>query len=366
MIGKLVVENVRTRPIPTLLSILLIAVPVTLILILVGLSTGLVDDSKRRAEGVGADILLRASGASNLTSMSGATIPEQLVPKLAAYPHVTQAVGVVTQSTGGVLETATGIDQTAFDRMSGGFDYVEGHGLRGPEDIVLDRYYAQQKKAHAGGKIKLLNHEWNVAGIVEPGKLSHIFVPLATLQDLFSTPGKVSQIYLKVDHPENIDSVIASLKNKLPDYPVYSMRDVLSMTSVDNVPMLSTFINVIIGIGILIAFVVVCLSMYMAVLQRTREIGILKAIGAPKPYILKMILAEALLMGIGGTLLGILMSYGTRWLLHALVPSSLPQAIVYAWWPRAGAIALGAALLGALYPGLSAAQKDPIAALAYE
>lgn len=365
MIGKLVVENVRHRPVPTLLSILLIAVPVTLILILVGLSHGLVNDSQRRALGVGADLLLRAP-SSNLMSMSTATIPQELIPKLLTFPHVAQATGVVTQSAGGLLETVTGIDPAAFNRMSGGFEFVEGHPFQGPNDIILDRYYAEQKKVRAGGKIHLMNRDWNVAGIVEPGKLSHIFLQIGVLQDLFSTPGMVSQIYLKLDDSKNTDAVAADLKRKLPGYPVYSMRDLVSMTSVDALPVLSTFTHVIIGIGVLIAFVVVCLSMYMAVLQRTREIGILKAIGAPKVFILQLILAEALIMGFGGTVLGILLSYGTRALLLSLVPSSLPQAIVYIWWPISGGIALGAALLGALYPGFSAAQKDPIAALSYE
>lgn len=365
MIAKLVIENVRHRPIPTLLSILLIGVPVTLILVLVGLSHGLVNDSQKRALGVGADIVLRAPGSSLMT-MSGANIPEELVPKLAGFPHVAFATGVVTQSAGGLLETATGIDAAAFARMSGGFQYVSGGSFRSRNDIILDRYYAEQKKLRAGGTIHLLNRDWNVAGVVEPGKLSHIFVRIDVLQDLFSTPHMISQIYLKLDDPSNTDAEIAYLKSELRGYPIYSMRDVIAMTSVDAVPMLATFTNVIIGIGVLIAFVVVCLSMYMAVLQRTREIGILKAIGAPKDFILRIILAEALIMGLGGTVLGILMSYGARGLLHALVPSSLPQAIVYRWWPISGGIALGAALLGALYPGMSAARKDPIAALSYE
>lgn len=365
MIAKLVIENVRHRPIPTLLSILLIAVPVTLILILVGLSHGLVEDSHRRALGVGADIVVRAP-SSTLLSMSTATIPEEMVPKLATFPHVALATGVVTQSAGGVFEAATGIDPAAFDKMSGGFEYVAGHTFQGPGDIILDRYYAEQKNVHAGGKIHLMGRDWNIAGVVEPGKLSHIFLQIGMMQSLFSSPHMISQVYLKVDDSRNIDAVLANLKSVLKGYPIYSMRDLIAMTSVDAVPMLATFTNVIIGIGVLIAFVVVCLSMYMAVLQRTREIGILKAIGAPKEYILKIILAEALIMGLGGTLLGILMSYGTRAILHAFVPSSLPQAIVYFWWPIAGGIALGAALLGALYPGLSAAQKDPIAALSYE
>lgn len=365
MIGKLMMENVRHRPMPTLLSILLIGVPVSLILVLVGLSEGLVNDSKRRAHGVGADIVVRAPNSS-IMSFSGATIPEQLVPKLAAFPHVVLATGTDNQSAGGLFETITGIDPQAFEKMSGGFDFVEGHGFRQPDDIILDRYYAEQKKVHAGMKTRIANRDWNVAGVVEPGKLSHMFVQLGVLQELYSTPHMLSVVYLKVDNEKNLQTVIEQLKAKLNGYPVYSMQDFIALTSVSNVPALNTFIAVIIGIAVLIAFAVVCLSMYMAVLQRTREIGILKAIGASKTFVLRIILAEAFVMGLGGTVFGILLSFLCRWILHSLVPSSLPQAIVVEWWPKAGLIALGAALLGALYPGLSAARQDPIKSLSYD
>jgi putative ABC transport system permease protein len=69
---------------------------------------------------------------------------------------------------------------------------------------------------------------------------------------------------------------------------------------------------------------------------------------------------------VGGTVFGILLSFGAWWLSHTLVPSSLQMVIVPLWWPIAGAITLVGAGLGALYPGLSAARHDPIEALAYE
>ena len=60
------------------------------------------------------------------------------------------------------------------------------------------------------------------------------------------------------------------------------------------------------------------------------------------------------------------MSYGAAGLIHALKPASLPMVIVYEWWWIAGAITVVGALLGALYPGLTAAAHDPIEALSYE
>jgi putative ABC transport system permease protein len=160
--------------------------------------------------------------------------------------------------------------------------------------------------------------------------------------------------------------VIAALKAKLQGYPIYSMEELTSLISVNNVPALRSFINVMIAIAMVIGFAVVCLSMYMAVLQRTREIGILKSLGASKTYILQIIMVEAAFLGVTGTVIGILLSFVAQLLINNLVPASLQQAIVPDWWPIALIIALAASLFGALYPGYLAARQDPIEALAYE
>ena len=364
---RLVLENLKHKPMRSLLSMFLIAVPVTLILCLVGLSEGMLADSARRARGIGADIVVRPPGTSVLT-LSGAPIPEKLVDIIAQQPHVAQAMGMIVHPVSSV-SFVSGIDMAAFNRMSGGFKYLEGGPFQGPDDIIVDEYYAQQHKLHAGQKIyDVLNHPWRISGVAEGGKLSRLAVPMRTLQDLTGNTNKISQIFVKVDKPANIPVVIAELKDRLKDYNIYSMEEFTSLLTVQNVQggALSTFINVMVGIGVVIGFAVVLLSMYMAVLQRTREIGILKALGASRWFILKIILAEALIMGIGGTVVGIGLSFVARALIHLLYPASLTQAVTPLWWPIVAAISLAGVLLGALYPGLSAAAQDPIEALAYE
>lgn len=364
MISKLVAANLSQRPVRTLLSVLLIAIPVTLMLTLVGLSHGFVADSGTRARGVGADIIVR-SPDSHVGTVGLSNLPVKLIDRLQQLPHVKSATGVASHLVSG-WTTVSGIDPEAFERMSGKFAFKEGHGFEKPDDILFDTYYAQQAHVHAGSKVNLLNHEWTVAGIVEPGKLAHIFLPLSVLQDLDGSTGKVAQIYLKLDDSTNTNAVVESVKNLLPGYPVYAMDELISLTSVDNVPFLRPLLNVIIGVAVLIGAAVASLSMYMAVQQRTREIGILKSLGASKTLLVRIILMEALFLGLGGSILGIGFSFASRWLLAKLVPASLPQAIVPEWWPIAGAVAMGAAILGALYPGMIAARQDPIQALAYE
>jgi putative ABC transport system permease protein len=350
----------------TLLSIMLIGTPVMLILTLVGITHGFMEDSRRRAQGVGADIIVRPPGSS-FTSGATAPMPQKLVERLAREPHVVQSTGVVQASTGKLFNVLTGIDPAAFDRMSGGFIFLEGHTFQQPRDILVDTTFAAEQHLHAGSRnVKLLNTYFNVAGVVETGKLSHLFLPMAELQELTGQEGKISQVYLKVDDKKNIDAVVESLKSQMEGYPIYSMKEWLDLTSVDNIQGLAVFMDVIIGIGVVIGFAVVSLSMYMAVLQRTREIGILKSMGATKSFVMTLILWEAAAMGLGGTLAGIALSFGSRQALKTLVPASLPQAIVPVWWPIVAGIALGAAFLGALYPGMIAVRHDPIEALAHE
>jgi len=362
---KLVFENLKHKPMRSLLSFLLIGVPVTLILTLVGLANGMLQDSQNRARGVGADLVVRGSGATSVVNLGPPAVRESYVKFLATeVPHVTMATGVVNHLVDFPV-VMTGIYPEQFDRMSGGFEYVDGHQLSGPDDILVDRLYAAQKMLHLGQTFSLINHDWHVVGIIEGGKLARIVVQAPTLQYIDSIQGEVSQIWVKLDNPANDDAVVKDIESRT-DLKVNTMEEFTALWSVGNIHGVTEFIYVIMGIGVVIGFAVVCLSMYMSVLQRTREIGILKSLGASKTFILRIILVEAVVLGIGGTVIGILMSYGAWWLIRTFVPASLPMIIMYSWWPIAGAVTLVGALLGALYPGLSAARHDPIEALAYE
>ena len=364
MTYKLIFENLRFRPLRSLLSALLIAIPVTLILTIVGLSQGMVEESRQRTRSTDADIMIRPPGSS-IIGFSGAPMDERLVGWARTQPHVVLATGVILQMVNGIT-TVTGVNLDQFTRMSGGFDYLEGGSFQKPGDILVDDDYARERKLRVGDTVNVLNHNWRICGIFAHGKLARLILPMHVVQELSANVGKISLIYLKLDNPANTGAVISQLHKQLPTHQIYSMAEYLSLVSPEHLPYFNTFLKVVIGIAVAIAFAVVCLSMYMAVLQRTREIGILKSLGASRAYVLGLIVAEAVLMGVLGTMGGIALSFGSRWLIQMLVPASLVQAIVPGWWPIAGAIALAASLLGALYPGFRAARQDPIEALAYE
>ena len=334
---------------------------VTMILTLVGVSEGVLADIAARSRGTGADILVRPPGSSVL-GFSG-DMPEGIVGLVRKQPHVVMATGTKVQSIGN-FDSITGIDLAEFNAISGGLHYLEGGPFQGPDDLLIDDVWARSHKLHTGGTLDL-GLKWRVAGVVESGKLSHIFAPLEPLQEKYSARGKVSVIYVKLDDPKNAPAAIESLKKLLDDFKVFSVDEFVSLISVDSVPILKTFTKVVIGVAAIVGFFIVFLSMYTAVLERTREIGILKALGASPPYIMAILMRETVVLAVIGAIAGILMSYGTRWVMNTFVPT-MPMMIVYSWWPWAALIALTGSLIGAIYPGLKAARQDAIEALAYD
>ncbi len=369
MTARIVLENLKHKPMRSLLSILLVGVPVTLILCLVGLSHGMIEDTQRRTRAIGADVIVRPE-ASNMLSANG-SMPEAVAGALVKLPHVRMAVGVLNVLVDGVFMGAAGIDMVQFERMSGPFRFLQGGPFEGPNDrrdVMVDEDFADERHIQMGDSITLLNRKWRVCGIFEGGKLAKVVLPLKVLQDLSVNTNKVTQIYLKLDDPANTQAVIDYMQRDptWQDYKTYSMKQFMDLFTIENIKPLKEFVWVIVTIGVVIGFAVTCLSMYMAVLQRTREIGILKSLGGSNAFILRIILAEAFIMGVGGTALGIVMSFGAWWLIKTLLPASIPMTIVPIWWFYALGITLVGTLLGALYPGLTAARHDPIEALAYE
>jgi putative ABC transport system permease protein len=364
VLNKLIFANLTHRPVRTLLSVLAIAVEVTMILTLVGVSYGTLDSTKERARGVGADIIVRPPNSQVMSALSSSPFSEKYIALLLEQPHVTQATGTVIQGIGG-FDSITGLDFPAFDRMSGGFTYIAGSDPKTADDMIVDEYYARQKHLQIGSKVTLQSHTWNVSGIFTGGKLARICVPLTTLQELTGTAGHLTQIYVKLDDPKVAQQVVDQLKVKLSDDQILTIDALTSLLSINNVAMLKDFIWVVIVIAVIVGFIVVFMAMYTAVLERTREIGIIKAVGGSSGLVLSILLRETLLLALLGTGVGIVLTYGAQALMK-YYPGSLVQETVYIWWLYAGVIAIVGAMLGAIVPGYKAVQQDVTEALSYE
>ena len=366
--NRMVIGNLVHRPLRSIISIVAVALEVTLILLIVGLCLGMLQDSRTRTAGIGADVLVRPPGSSFIGAFSGAPMPIKIGEVLAKLPHVTRVAPVITQvASTGTLEVIAGIDLPNYESMSTGFHYLAGGPFQGPHDVLVDDLFAKSNHARVGDTIEILNNRFRISGIVERGKGARKFIPLSTLQDLIGAKDKATIFYLKLDDPANADAVVDEIKHVpgMESYVATSMASYLAMMTTSNYPGLSTFLDIVVGISVVIGFIVIFQAMYTAVMERTREIGILKAIGASKLYIVNVVLRETCLLAIGGIVLGIVVSIIARAALAHRFP--LVQVVVdRGWIVRATLIAITGAIAGALYPAFKAAQKDPIDALAYE
>ena len=366
--NKLVVSNLVHRPIRSLISIVAVAVEVTLILVIVGLSLGILNDSKRRQEGIGADVMVQPPGASTLGLMSSAPVSVKIADKIRALPHVTAVTPLITQfNTSGRVEVLYGIDLKSFEQVGGPFRYLEGGPFHKPDDVLVDDYFAESEHLHPGSKIEVLNHTFNISGVVEHGRGARKFLQLTTLQDLLGAEGKASIFYVKADDPKNAPLIVDTIMHVpgMEQFTVRTMKDWLTMMTPDNVPGFNIFIRVVIGVAVVIGFIVIFQAMYTAVMERTREIGILKSLGASKGYIVNVVLRETLVLALVGIALGVVISALAQRGIHLRFPTIQPEMTVH-WVRNAVLIALAGAVLGAIYPAFKAAQKDPIDALAYE
>jgi putative ABC transport system permease protein len=368
MRNKMIVANLVRRPIRSLISIVAIALEVALILLIAGLCYGILNDSKTRTAGIGADVIVQPPGSSNLVGISGAPVPIKVADILRRLPHVNVVSPVIWQiSTAGSLEVIDGIDLPSFEALGGPLQYVDGGPFQGPDDVLIDDYVARQKHVKIGDPMEILNHTFRVAGIVESGRGARKFLPISTLQDLIGAKDKASVFYVKLDNPANADEVVREVRQQpgMEKYSVLSTLDYLSMMTPSRLPGFKPFIGVVIGVSLIIGFLVIFQSMYAAVMERTREIGILKAMGASKVYIVNAILRETGFLAVAGIIVGIGFSLAASWGIRHRFPQ-VQVVVTGDWIARAMLVAVVGAVAGALYPAFKAAGKDPIEALAYE
>ena len=184
MIGHMIVRNVMYRPVRTIITVLAVAIEVTLVVIVVGLTSGLLLDVAKRTEGVGADIMVQPPSASVFMAFSGAPMPISIAGKLKELEYVQAVAPVLVQfnSVNG-LDVVYGIEQDTFRAVSGGFVLHEGTELQSANDILVDDVYARSKKVRVGQSLHILEHDFHVAGIVEHGKGARLFVLMSTLQE---------------------------------------------------------------------------------------------------------------------------------------------------------------------------------------
>jgi putative ABC transport system permease protein len=352
MMGELITRNLLHRPLRTLIGAMGIAVEVALVVLIVGLTSGLLTETAKRIEGIGADIMLQPPNSSFILSFSNAPMPIKIGEKLAEMKYVQAVAPVLFQFNTSGVEIVYGIDQDSFRAVSGGFVFLQGHDLEGPDDILVDDVAAKTKGLQPGEIYRIFNHDW-------------LFVPRTTLQELVGARDKASVFFVKCTRPEHTDDVMEEVRHLLPNYTVRPLKDYLSLMTSTNIPGLEAFINAMILLAISIGLLVIFLTMYTTVIERTKDIGVLKSLGANHWFVIRALLSESAALCLVGIVAGIGLSYlvraGFLWKFPTLTIS-----ITTDWILRAAGIALLGALFGASYPAWLASRKDAVEALSYD
>jgi putative ABC transport system permease protein len=360
---RLLWGNLWVHPLRSGLSAAAIALQVFLILLIVGLTSGVLSDWRARAEGVGADIIVQPPNSSIFFSFSSAVIPESMAAQIEKLPGVQEVAPVFIVMDVKYLGVIYGIDFQRFNGLSSGFTFLFGGPFTGPNDAIADDLAASGRNLMVGSPVTLMNHEFNLRGVVMHGKGARFFVPLKTAQDIAGAENRVSMIYVR--SKGDTEGLRSELVKRFPTYRIRSTAEYMSLMTSTSLPELTPFINSFVGLGIVISFLVVLLTMYTLVLERRREIGVLKAIGSSRLEICGLIVGEAMLLVLLGVILGLASTYGVTAVLHRTSPT-LQIDIESMWILRAILVAIGGAVAGATYPALRAARSDPVEALACE
>jgi putative ABC transport system permease protein len=363
---ELVFTNLRTRPLRTLISVIGVAIGVILVTLFTGLARGMSNDMTRRASNWKAEIVFTRPGAMELSS-SNASLSTKYVDRLLEIPGVQSAVPVIRHLAPGSgkfgLKQVDGVDWESFAAMNE-MQLVRGRAAIGVNEVIVDEQKARDAKIDVGSTIQIFGSKpYTVTGVFAPPSGSREKLSLAAMQDVLQAPEKCTYILVKIKDGETAQAVAARINEILPGNKINLTQD-LVVDAEQRFPALKTFLRTLVGLGAFVSIIFVLLSMYTTITERQREIGILKSLGASKWFIVSTIEREALLIGVLGTILGFIISFGAAVVIERIF--KLMFEFGWGWAATAIAIAIGGSLIGALYPALRAASLDPVTVLTNE
>jgi len=363
---QMIIAGLKARPVRTTVSVMAVALEVILILVIIGLATGISHETGKRTEGVGADIILQPPNSSLVLALSPSTMPVEIGDKIRELEGVKAVapVQILVNNQAG-LELIYGIEPATFDAVSNGFIWHKGRLFSGPDEIVVDDIYAAARKVTVGDKVVVVGNTFTVSGIVEHGKGARLFVPLKKAQDMGGAQGKASLFFIKMNNREQVQGAIDWLNKTFVTYKVTDLKLYASLMLSDNMPAIDAFMSAVVFVALCIGVLVIFLSMYTTITERTREIGILRSLGASKGFIVRLIFQESAAVCVVGAIVGI----GVSFLIGRVVQFTWPTLVVMitpGWIANASLFAVLSGLIGSFYPALKAAGQDPVEALAYE
>jgi len=246
---------------------------------------------------------------------------------------------------------------------------VEGQPLAGRREAIVGRKVAQEMGLRVGGTLRLVDSNFRVVGIFETGLAYEdiaVVVGLREVQALLGKPRQVMMYGIKLRDPRQAVAVRDELDATFPEVDFSLSAD--AVESMSDFAVMQQMVGQISFLAVFIGAVGMLNTMLMSVLERTREIGVLRALGWRKRRVLGMIVRESLVLGAVGGACGILLGVGLGALI-GLAPG-VYGALKPLYTPRSFALALIvgviAGVVGGLYPAWRATRMKPVEALRYE
>jgi len=367
--NSMLTANILHHPGRTMASVAGIAVGVVLVVLTVGLVRGMLRNRGERDTNTGVELMVgrRDQVGISLSSLP-MTLPVSTIESLRRIEGVRAATAVgqyleMKGESGLGLRQLDGVDFDDFAAATS-IRITSGEPLPASGDhAIVDIRFARDHNLSAGDQITIFDRQFRISGIYAPETGSRIMIPLSTLQEELGRPDLCSMILIKVVEPSRQDEVAARILGHSPDHRVIFTRDLPSLFA-SGYGSLNLFLNLVTGLSIVISLLVISLTMFTTVTERTRQIGILKALGASKGYIITIFLKESLLICSLGIATGLLSAFLLRIALVSGFGLTLSWEPDYAVYAALGGILSG--LLGALYPAWRAARIDAVDALSYE
>lgn len=249
---------------------------------------------------------------------------------------------------------------------------IAGEMLRpGANELILGQKAARRLNLEVGDTLKIGEaHQFRVAGLYWLGQGlldGGAIVDVADAQKLLTRAGYVNLFLVEAQDQRHTASLVQAINRQLSDlhaFPAASLRQQIRAIS-----MVDAFVTAVSATVLMLSGVLILNTMLMAISERTREIGILSAVGWSRAMVVRLILMEASLLGLLGALLGFAGAFPLLEIvrrLPAMPPGWIPGAPDHSLLIEATLLSVGIAALGALYPALYATRLQPASALAHE
>ena len=363
----MILKNLWRRKTRTLLTVLGIAIGVAAVVSLGAIGAGIVESYGSILSNPTTDITVSQKDAIDI---SFSALDEDLLPRIQAVPGVEVVDPVVVgfvQSENLPFFIVFGYetDSLAIRR----YNVVEGKPITGQREILLGMKAAEDLKLGVGGTVRLYGVPYQIVGIYETGQALEEgggVVSLAEAQEIASKPRQVNAFQIKTRRPDEADAVIERLQTLFPDLSISKGSG--NSAAQEWVGMIQAMAWGIAAIAIIVGGMGMMNTMVMSVFERTREIGVLRALGWRRGRVMRLILSEAVVLSILGGLLGVLLGVA---LVQAAASMPGYGALMTGRYSTGlfaqgmlTAILLGT--VGGIYPAWWASKLTPIEALRYE